>query len=254
MTMIWKRDTWLNPGIPFTFNRNIIEYDMQSAGLSLIQEFQLLPQSRIDALVAIPTKEKRNRAIGMIERKNKDLVEKKKLAFQTAREMFFVKNRLEESDVLSIKKDAIFTTREVTETDFGKYIHFRKKNQYTSYLRVGKQKLELYCNSVQHKIDVKGIGDEMVELHTEGLLKFFSSFVTQMEMEKADDARSIITNRMNYPWRIIGNSIPEVSIGRWMERSTWSFGTIEKNNWIFLTIILSSAIWQRSYEERRTKD
>ena len=127
MTMIWKRDTWLNPGIPFTFNRNIIEYDMQSAGLSLIQEFQLLPQSRIDALVAIPTKEERNRAIGMIERKNKDLVEKKKLAFQTAREMFFVKNRLEESDVLSIKKDAIFTTREVTETDFGKYIHFRKK-------------------------------------------------------------------------------------------------------------------------------
>lgn len=198
MTMIWKRDTWLNPGIPFTFNRNIIEYDMQNAGLSLIQEFQLLPQSRIDALVAIPTKEKRNRAIGMIERKNKDLVEKKKLAFQTAREMFFVKNRLEESDVLSIKKDAIFTTREVTETDFGKYIHFRKKNQYTSYLRVGKQKLELYCNSVQHKIDVKGIGDEMVELHTEGLLKFFSSFVTQMEMEKAESVLRFLRRTIDH--------------------------------------------------------
>ena len=181
---IWKRDSWLNPGIPYIFNRTIVEYDMKSAGLSLIKEFQLLPKKTIKKLDDIYDKEKRNKEIGLLERNNKELVEKKKIAFQVVREEFLKANQLEDNEIISIKKDAIFTTREVPHTTFGEYIVFQKKNQYSSYLRVGKRKIELYYNS--DKIDVKGIGDENVELHEDGMLAFYNTFIRKMEMEKPE--------------------------------------------------------------------
>ena len=157
---------------------------MKSAGLSLIKEFQLLPKKTIKKLDDIYDKEKRNKEIGLLERNNKELVEKKKIAFQVVREEFLKANQLEDNEVISIKKDAIFTTREVPHTTFGEYIVFQKKNQYSSYLRVGKRKMELYYNS--DKIDVKGIGDENVELHEDGMLVFYKTFIRKMEIEKPE--------------------------------------------------------------------
>lgn len=157
---------------------------MKSAGLSLIKEFQLLPKKTINKLDDIYDKEKRNKEIGLLERNNKELVEKKKIAFQVVREEFLKANQLEDNEVISIKKDAIFTTREVPHTTFGEYIVFQKKNQYSSYLRVGKRKMELYYNS--DKINVKGIGDENVELHEDGMLAFYKTFIRKMEMEKPE--------------------------------------------------------------------
>lgn len=181
---LWKRDSWLNPGIPYLFNRTIVEYDIQSAGLSLIKEFQLLPKETIHKLDQIHDKETRNKKIGLLERENKELVEKKKLAFQIVREAFMKQNELEDQEILSIKKDAIFTTREVPHTEFGSYVSFKKKHQYTSYLRVGKRKIELYYHPTA--IDVKGIGDEMLPLHEPGMLAFFASFLRRMETGKAE--------------------------------------------------------------------
>ena len=42
-SQLYKRTTWLNKNIDFSFGSSITEYDMKSAVLSLIKEFKMLP-------------------------------------------------------------------------------------------------------------------------------------------------------------------------------------------------------------------
>lgn len=183
MAGIWEKDLWINPNIPYLFNRQIIEYDMKSAGLSLIQEYKMLPQEEIAKLQKLG-KQDLNRKIGLMERENKELIKQKKEAFKSVREEFFARNGLSEENIVSIKKDAIFSTKECKNTKIGSYILFREKNRYSSYIKIGTRRLELYY--AQSKLDVKGIGDENLQLHQNGMIAFFNQFFRRVEMEKAE--------------------------------------------------------------------
>ena len=133
---------------------------MKEAGFSLIQEFNLLPKDTITELKELG-KEKRKIKIGKIQIKNDELKNNLKLAFKEARRIFFELNKLDDSEVISIKKDAIFVTRYCKHTAIGKYIEFRPKNYYTSYIRLGKR-LELYYNP--ETMGIKGIGEEKLNI------------------------------------------------------------------------------------------
>ena len=52
-SQLYKRTTWLNKNIDFSFGSSITEYDMKSAGLSLIKEFKMLPDDEIQKLEAL---------------------------------------------------------------------------------------------------------------------------------------------------------------------------------------------------------
>ena len=182
-----QKDSWTNAAIPFLFNRQIIEYDMKRAGLSLIKEYQLLPKETIQKIESYRSKHEQDVIIGRMERTNKELVEAKKDAFAAAREQFYRLNDLEETDILDVRKDAIFVTRNCPHNKFGEYIEFRPKNVYSSFLRVGKRKIELFYRSPDI-IDVKGINDEVVKLHKEGMLIFFTTFIRKMETGNTIDA------------------------------------------------------------------
>lgn len=179
MANIWEKDTFLNDNILYTFNKDIIEYDMKEAGFSLIQEFNLLPKDTITELKELG-KEKRKIKIGKIQIKNDELKNNLKLAFKEARRIFFELNKLDDSEVISIKKDAIFVTRYCKHTTIGKYIEFRPKNYYTSYIRLGKR-LELYYNP--ETMGIKGIGEENVEYHKKYMIKFLRLYFKKMETE-----------------------------------------------------------------------
>lgn len=197
---LWTKDNWSNSNIMYTFNRQIIEYDMKSAGLNLIREFQLLPPEIIGKLEAIKDKDVRNKKIGLLERTDKVLVENKKQAFVQARRQFIEQNKLERDDIIDIKKDAIFTLKSCPAQKFGNYIEFRPKNLYSSFMRVGKRKMELFYAG--DRIDVKGISDELVPLHTDGMLKFFHTFFRMMETsERSSTMRFIRGTIDNYKKR-----------------------------------------------------
>ena len=179
MYKLWKRDTFINENIPFTFNTDIIEYDMKEAGFSLSKDFKLLDKHTIQRLEKI-SKERRTIALGKIQNTNKEYKESLKIAFQEARRMFFEANRIEQTDIISIKKDAIFTTKRCDEQKFGNCINFRPKHFYTSYINLGKN-LEFYYNP--DELSVKGIGDEKLGYHEEYMLKFIKLFIKKMETE-----------------------------------------------------------------------
>lgn len=189
---LYKRSLWLNKNIDFLFGMDIVEYDMHSAGLSLIKEFKLLPEEDIQVLDKMDKKSK-NVKIGLYQ-KDKKFAKKLLECFVEARKRFITSNKLTEENVLSVKKDAIFVIdTPINNTDFGE-IHFSRKNSYTSYLRLNR--LEFYINTSTNIIDIKGLGqgeelEKVHELHDDYMLKFIMKF-TKLRENMAD--KKVMTN------------------------------------------------------------
>lgn len=178
---LYKRDLYLNRNVQLLKGQLIIEYDLKSANTSLCREYNLLPEEKIQELEYFP-KQKRVETIGKMQRKDKEFKQKLKDAFLDIRRRFFFENDIEDGDILSVKKDAIFCLREVSHTEFGS-CRFVKKNVYTSYLYANS--LEFYYSppgiSGDGRIDVKGIGDNALKLHEDFMLKFLTRFFFHLE-------------------------------------------------------------------------
>lgn len=185
MGNIYDNDNFINEHIPCIFNSTIIEYDMKDAGFSLTKEYKLLDDATISMLDKLG-KQERKVKLGKIQIKNRDYAKNLVQAFAIARELFFKGNDIVDNDVISIKKDAIFVTKKCKKQEFGSYINFRPKNEYTSYIHLEKN-IEIYYNPVY--TTVKGLGvdkdnhEERQEWHKDYMLEFINTFCRKMETE-----------------------------------------------------------------------
>lgn len=194
---LYERDLYLNPYIEYLFNKKIIEYDMSDAGLNLSYYYKLLPVSKLDAIKALPKKDHAVK-LGLIQRENKEYKDGLARAFADMRQKLFEANSIQEDDVLSIKKDAVFMLKSLDITQFDNVI-FRDKNTYTSYIRL-KDRYELYYND--GNIDVKGINENNVEKHREGFLKIIERFFYIAETQKPETLLSYLVSVYDsYKWR-----------------------------------------------------
>lgn len=190
VTDVWKRDLFVNDNIPFLFNKEIIEYDMKEAGFSLTKEFNLLPDDIISKLNKYG-KEKRKVELGKIQRDNKEYAKLLKESFKSARKMFFELNNLDVLNIVSIKKDAIFTTKKCSVNNIGEHILFRPKNIYTSYIQLSKN-MEFYYNETS--LDIKGLNDEAYKLHEEYMISFIKKYFKMMETSDKDSVLRFVRN------------------------------------------------------------
>lgn len=179
---IYGSDLFTNDNIFYIFNQSIYEYDMKEAGFNLIKDYGLLSQKEISYLEKLK-KERRTIEIGKLEISNHKLKEGLKYGFKQAREMFCKANDLEDIEIISIKKDAIFVTRRCMECNFLNHLVFREKNYYTSYIRLSRR-IELYYNN--KKLDVKGLGDEQEAYHRDYIIQFLITFFDKMETENRE--------------------------------------------------------------------
>lgn len=173
--MLYTKDLYRNKDIDYLISREIVEYDMKNAGFNIIKKFKLLPQSEIEYISTLSKKEK-NIYIGKQQLSNPSLKENLKIGFQEMRKQFIEKNKLEDKDILSIKKDAIITLKRCYYCDFNP-IKFVEKNIYTSYCYLNR--LEIYIG--KNYVDVKGIKDENLEKHNKYFLSFIFTFFKNME-------------------------------------------------------------------------
>lgn len=176
---LYKSDTFINDNIFYLFNKTIYEFDMKDAGYNLSIAYKLLPEDKLEELGRLK-KERRRIEIGKIQRDNKEFKERLKQAFEEARRMFFEVNNLQVDEIISIKKDAIFTTRYCEVQKFLDCIEFRPKNQYSSYIRLNR-KLELYYS--EDKLDIKGLSDDVIKYHEDYIIHFLKLFFHKMETE-----------------------------------------------------------------------
>ena len=173
---MYRHDKYRNKNIQYLISNEIIEYDIRSAGYSISRYYNLLDNKTLDKLENMSNKQ-RHIAIGLLQRNDKVYNERLKQAFIDIRREFFIANKIEDRDVLSIKKDAIFLLRRIDQTKFGDTIEFRNKNTYTSYYYINRK--EFYNN--KETIDVKGISDEKLELHRDYMLDFLHNIFCMME-------------------------------------------------------------------------
>ena len=166
---------WTNPELRFLYHERIIEYDIRSANTSLMNYYGLASEDKISKLIEMK-KEDREIAVGKMMRKSKEFALNLEKAFTDIVEAFLEENHLDRSeDIVSIKKDAVFVrNRSVRKTKFGEAVLFRPKGEYDGFLQLSKGKLEFYHQKDGH-LDVKGISDELLPLHNEGVLDFISN-------------------------------------------------------------------------------
>lgn len=168
---LYKRSLYLNKNIDYLFGVDICEYDIESAGLNIIKYYGLLPQDRITYLEGM-SKEARNKQIGIYQRDDSVFKEALSEGFVNIRKEFFDLNEIEDDDILSIKKDAIFTLdRRMRHTKIGN-VTFKRKHSYTSYLYLDKK--EIYVNTLMNTVEIKGLTD--CSEHEGYMFDFFKRF------------------------------------------------------------------------------
>ena len=162
------------------FNSSIVEWDIRSANVSICREYGLLPDSTIDKIAQMH-KSKRERSIGLIMQKDKDFCKALESKFDEAMKIFLEQNELDlDWDVLSVRKDAAFIiNKEVKHPWVGKNIEFRPKGIYSHHIYI--KPLDMYINN--ETIDIKGIGDELVKLHEDGMLNLIRLICKSMGSE-----------------------------------------------------------------------
>lgn len=178
-----QKSTWVNPNIEYLFSGEIIEYDMRDAGFNLIQQYRLLPQEKIQELMKLGKGETRHRAIGILQGKDKAFSKALLDKFAEIRTVFISANNLSDNNIISVKKDAIYTIGQCSKLQFGR-IEFAEKNKYSSYVRfTDNMGIEVYYSS--NTVDIKGMGDSAINRHRLYMLDFIKSMISYLEQNNS---------------------------------------------------------------------
>lgn len=191
-----SQSTWMNPNIEYLFSEDIIEYDIHDAGYSLIKQFHLLPDDKIKQLSMLAKGIDRHVAVGKLQRDDREFSKLLTSKFAEVRQIFLTTNQISSDDIVSVKKDAIYTIGEQRRTRFG-IVQFAQKNRYTSYIRFPNiQNIELYYS--QDKLDVKGMGDSAINRHRLYMMEFFNELIPMIESRNPYAKRFLIRFIMRY--------------------------------------------------------
>lgn len=216
ISFLYERHNYLNKNIEYLINTEIIEYDIKSAGYNIIRHYKLMENDDISKMEKM-NKKRRQIFIGKKIRKDKKLSKRISECFVDIRKQFFDENKLTDTDILSIKKDAIYTLRRCRVLKFGD-VEFVDKNIYTSYYYLNKK--EFYYNSFTETLDVKGISDEMLEYHREFILDFLSKLFKAFEIS---DQKYIIRVLRDFMFHYKNKDLP---VGYYRELNADSYYSI----------------------------
>ena len=86
-------------------------------------------------------KKQRQIQIGYLQTYDSNVIKLLDKGFANARQNLVMKNHIQDTEIVSIKKDAIFTTKVLEHVNFGN-IHFSVKNKYDLFCHLNK--LEIY--------------------------------------------------------------------------------------------------------------
>lgn len=185
MAAIYNKDNYTNKEFDYIPSATIKEYDMKSAGMNILISKKLLTPEQIDYLNSLP-KEKRNYEIGIMQKNNKDLVKVINMGFKEYRKRFFEANEIDSSNVISIKRDAIFVVNtRIKHTKFDSIL-FRSKNKYSSYYRINN--IELFYSKRENRLDIKGIDDDELKYH-KNIISFLKKIIKLNEISNVSARR-----------------------------------------------------------------
>ena len=181
--MIWDKEVYTAP-ISFLIDRNIREYDISKANINILLYFNLINQKQYQYLYNLPRMERQIR-VGIMQR-NAKIASALSNGLKQMRNLFCTQNNIQENEILSIRKDALYIIDKVPRyTKFGN-VEFLCKNSYSSFYQFSG--LEMYYNSKYTILDVKGISDNTLLLHKDFMLDFLVYLFSLIENRDYESA------------------------------------------------------------------
>lgn len=145
---------FLNKELIYLRNKNIVEYDITQGGYNCALKYDLL-NSKDKLILESLDKHDRHVYLGNIAKEDRGFTKDLHLAFRTEIDNFIGYNEIDDSNILSIKKDSItFYNSTISETIF-ENVEFTQRHLFSSYLLVNK--IEFYLNSRTNTFLYKGL-------------------------------------------------------------------------------------------------
>lgn len=174
---LWNNVNYKYP-MKFCHNIFIREYDMSKANISSLLYAKKIDKNLYDYLYNAD-KPVREKYIGIMILKDPSIYQSIQDGIIEGKRRLFLNNNLKDSDILSIKNDAVFVIgKDLLYTEFDIF-KFNCKNVYTMYIQ--SQDIEIYYGdelsldgSLSVNLDIKGINDDLLPLHQPGMLDIIS--------------------------------------------------------------------------------
>lgn len=200
---LFERDLY-TVDIPYQINKYIYEYDIHKANISILMSLGLISKQSYDDLYQSP-RSVRQIVVGLWQRENPTIANGLKDGFVEMRKCFMIQTDLDDSEVFSIKKDAIYVCGKSlpARIEVAPYVKFLMSNKYTSYVKLGKLEIYYLYDSASEKelIDVKGIKDDNLELHRDYMIRVLCEILYQWQMNNISEAlqylNTILTQYVN---------------------------------------------------------
>ena len=169
------------------FIHEIFEYDISKANISILLQYGYISPAEYN-MYAQMNRMQRQISIGRLQ-KNPEYKNAIANGFENARKELIVQNSINEEDIVSIKKDAMYVLRRLQVTDFG-HIHFTLRGTYTIFINCMGLEIYFYYDELtdNYDIQVKGISDELLPLHE----AFMSVICEALRMVQKGDIKSAI--------------------------------------------------------------
>ena len=159
-TTLYLKDNYTNQNIDFLISNFIREYDISKANISILLSKGFINQEEFNYYASLKN---RSVVIGHLLQHNPEMNKALTEGFVEYRKKLFEANNIQDDDILSIKKDAIFVlNKELQHTQFD-YVNFLCKNVYTSYYKIGRYEFYYMIDRIKgiETLDVKGMKKSM---------------------------------------------------------------------------------------------
>ena len=195
---LYKKDSYTIPE-SYVIN-SIYEYDISKANINILYEKGIIDDNQYNTLYN-SDKKSREISVGMMQ-KNVSVARALSQGFCEFRRRLFESNGIQDNEIVSIKKDAVFVTRPLINTVFGR-VEFKEKNIFNMMIKLDRLEIYYGVNSVtrEHVIDIKGIKDEKIDKYENYffniLINVFCLLVSHLYVQALDLINKYIQSYVN---------------------------------------------------------
>ena len=197
----------IRPSIDY-FRGSIYEYDIVMAGFSMLRKANKLTE---EELLTLPNEKKENRNIyiGNLMKENPELIDVVDKGLLKTLNKFLQLNDIQKNQIISVKRDSIFSTKKASVIQLKGGIDFRLANKFSGFFNFP-QGIEMYytnnINGVVNNITIKGLSDNKKEKHQFGIINLIKELLEIIEVNNnsntlVDKLNKIKINYLNkvYP-------------------------------------------------------
>ena len=193
MSELWEKANYRSD-IHYLIDNLIHEYDITKANISVLRDAGVLSEEEYQYYYSAP-KTQREIAIGKMQGKDPRITFILKEGISNARRIFLESNNIEDSRVIAIRNDAItIIGNPVYNVQITDLVAFRLVGSYSSYYHINDIDLFYLYDIVSgdEKLDIKGMGDESVELHKFHFLEFLAELFYSAQIEGIPSAITLL--------------------------------------------------------------